>query len=102
MELITALQSCHLSTLSHPLGFPGVSILWASSVQTLAFSEMKYSRSPDHSVIRKCQPPLCLDYRARHTLQLTRKCHLLYYLLENPTIVLTLIVQYPQQLRCTV
>ena len=58
-------KSCHLSTLSHP-GFPSVTILSASSKQTLAFIEMKYSRLPDLSVILKYQPPVYLDYRARN------------------------------------
>jgi hypothetical protein len=36
----------------------------------MAFIEMKYSRLPDLSVILKCQPPICLDYRARNEPQL--------------------------------
>ena len=57
-----------------PLGSPSVTILLARSVRTLAFIEMKSSRPPDLSVILKCQPPICLDYKARNRPQLVQNC----------------------------
>jgi hypothetical protein len=92
MALCTAgcILQAKLPFLDTQSGFPGVTILSASSVRTLVHCVVKYSRPPNLSVILKSQPPICLDYRACNApklrmqfnvLKLTNlRCHIIFLL----------------------
>ena len=60
----------------------GISILAESSLRMLAFIDTKYSRPPGLSGTLKCQPPICLNYRACNAPQL---CHLKFRYSEKAT-----------------